>query len=306
MLERIILFFLTLEYVSLPKNQQVILMKNIILFLCAGLVSLAANAQVQSPQPSPFSKVEQKVGLTDVTLEYSRPGMRDRKVFGNLVPYGEIWRTGANENTKITFSDDVKIDGQDLKKGTYAIYTRPNEGSWEVMFYSDHNNWGNPAKWDDSKVALKTTAEVTELPFPMETFTIFFDDLSNDGAVLNLVWENTVATVPFEVPTDAKATASIDRIMNGPTASDYFAAATYYHESGKDLKKAKEWVDKAVGMQDQDVFWMLRRKSLIEADLGLKNDAIATAKRSLAAAEKAQNADYVKMNKDSLKEWGAN
>lgn len=281
-------------------------MRNIFLFLCAGLVSLVANAQVQSPQPSPFSKVEQKVGLTDVTLEYSRPGMRDREVFGNLVPYGEIWRTGANDNTKITFSDDVVIGGKELKKGTYAIYTRPNRDSWDVMFYTDYSNWGNPATWDESKVALQTTAEVTELPFPMETFTIFIDDLTNDGAVLNFVWENTVATVPFEVPTDAKATASIERIMNGPTSSDYFAAATYYHESGKDLKKAKEWVDKAVGMQDQDVFWMLRRKSLIEADLGLKNDAIASAKRSLAAAEKAKNADYVKMNKDSLKEWGAN
>lgn len=281
-------------------------MKQIFLFICAGLISLCANAQIQSPQPSPFSKVEQKVGLTDVTLEYSRPGMRGRQVFGNLVPYGQIWRTGANENTKITFSDDVKIGGKELKKGTYALYTRPNRDSWEVIFYSDTNNWGNPQKWDESKVALTTSAQVTELPFPMETFTIFFDDLSNDGAVINLVWENTVATVPFSVPTDAKATASIERVMNGPSASDYFAAATYYHDSGKDLKKAKEWIDKAVGMHDQDVFWMLRRKSLIEADLGLKKDAIASAKRSLAAAEKAKNADYVKMNKDSLKEWGAN
>ena len=98
-------------------------MKKLFLFLFAGLLSSAATAQIQTPQPSPFTKVEQKVGLTDVTLEYSRPGMRDREIFGNLVPYGEIWRTGANENTKITFSDDVEIDGKTLAAGTYAIYT---------------------------------------------------------------------------------------------------------------------------------------------------------------------------------------
>ncbi len=280
-------------------------MKKLFLFLCAGVVSIAATAQIQAPQPSPMAKVEQKVGLTDVTLEYSRPGMKGREIFGNLVPYGEVWRTGANANTLISFSDDVQIGGKTLKKGTYSLYTKPGKDSWEVMFYSTTDNWGNPASWDESKVALKTTAEVTELPFDMETFTIFIDDLQNEGAVLNIVWSNVAAMVPFTVPTDAKTTASIERVMNGPTANDYFAAATYYHESGKDLKKAKEWVDKAVGMQDQDVFWMLRRKSLIEADLGMRKEAIATAKRSLAAAEKAKNADYVKMNKDSLKEWGA-
>lgn len=264
------------------------------------------SAQIVAPQPSPFSKVEQKVGLTDVTIEYSRPGMRGRQIFGNLVPYGEIWRTGANANTTISFSDDVKIGGKDLKKGTYALYTKPNKDSWEVIFYSDSNNWGNPEKWDESKVALKTTAEVSQLPFDMETFTIFLDDLKNEGAVLNIVWENTVASLPIEVPTDSKTMASIEKVMKGPSAGDYFAAGSYYFDSGKDKKKALEWVNKAVEMAGDDAFWMLRKKSLIEADLGMKKEAIATAKRSLASAEKAKNADYVKMNQDSLKEWGAN
>lgn len=281
-------------------------MKKLFLFLCAGIFSLGSSAQIQAPQPSPFSRVEQKVGLTDVTLEYSRPGMRGREIFGDLVPYDKVWRTGANENTKVTFSDDVIIDGKELKKGTYALYTIPKAGDWEVIFYSDSENWGTPEKWDESKVALKTTAETEELPFEMETFTIFMDSLTHDSATFNIVWEDTVASFDVKFPTDSKVTASIDRAMNGPTAADYFAAATYYHDSGKDLKKAKEWVDKAVGMQDQDVFWMLRRKSLIEADLGMKKEAIESARRSLAAAEKANNADYVKMNKDSLKEWGAN
>lgn len=285
------------------ENQFLNYMKKLLLFLCVGVFA-GASAQISAPQPSPFSKVEQKVGLTDVTIEYSRPGMRDRQVFGNLVPFGEIWRTGANANTKITFSDDVEIGGKTLKKGTYALYTKPGKDSWEVMFYTDSNNWGNPEKWDDSKVALKATAAVSELPFAMETFTILLDDLKNDGAVMNIVWENTVASLPITVPTDTKTMASIEKVMNGPTANDYFAAGSYYHDSGKDSKKALEWVNKAIEMQGEAPFWMLRKKSLIQADLGMKKEAIATAKLSLAGAEKAGNADYVKMNKDSLKEWG--
>ncbi|MGW1456276.1 DUF2911 domain-containing protein [Salegentibacter agarivorans] len=280
-------------------------MKKLLLFLCtAGLMS-TAQAQVQAPQPSPFTKVEQKVGLTDVTLEYSRPGMRDREIFGELVPYGEVWRTGANENTKITFSDNVTIQGEELKAGTYAIYTIPQEDEWEVMFYSDASNWGNPAEWSEEKVALKATAEVMELPFEMETFTIMIDELKHDSAALNIIWENTVASLRFEVPTEEKAMASIEKTMNGPGAGDYFAAATYYHDANKDLEQAYEWVNKSLEMGNPNAFWILRRKSLIAADLGKKEEAIAAAKKSLAEAEKAGNQDYVKMNKDSLKEWGA-
>lgn len=282
-------------------------MKKLLFFLCTGMFILGASAQIQAPQPSPFSKLEQKVGLTDVTIEYSRPGMRDRVIFGNLVPFGKIWRTGANENTKITFSDDVEIAGKSLKKGTYALFTKPGKDSWEVMFYSDATNWGTPANWDDSKVALTATAEVSELPFAMETFSIFLNDLKNDAAVLSIVWENTVASLPIKFPTDAKTLASIEKVMSGPSANDFFAAGSYYHDAKIDNKKALEWVNKALEMQNGDApYWILRRKSLIQADLGMKKEAIATAKLSLAAAEKAGNADYVKMNKDSLKEWGAN
>ncbi|CAN5386653.1 DUF2911 domain-containing protein [soil metagenome] len=279
-------------------------MKKLLFFLFAGILSAGTFGQVMTPQPSPLTKVEQKVGLTDVTLEYSRPGVRGRTVFGNLVPYGEVWRTGANANTKVTFSDDIEIQGKQLKKGTYALYTKPNKDSWEVIFYTDSNNWGNPATWDESKVALKANAKVDQLPFAMETFTIFLDDLSNEGGVMNIVWANTVVSLPFTVPTDSKTLASIEKVMNGPAANDYFAAGSYYHDAGKDNKKALEWVNKAIEMQGNAPFWMLRKKSLIQADMGMKKEAIATAKASLAAAEKANNKDYVKMNQDSLKEWG--
>ena len=267
-------------------------------------LTLSVSAQIETPQPSPFGKIEQKVGLTDVSIEYSRPAMRGRTIFGDLVPYGEIWRTGANANTMITFSDNVKINGKELKKGSYAIYTKPQKDSWEVMFYSSTDNWGLPQEWDNSKVALTATAKTMELPMEMESFTILVDNIHNDSADLNFMWENTLAMLKIEVPTDEKASASIERVMNGPTANDYFAAGTYYHETGKDINKAYEWVSKAADMAGDQAFWILRRKSLIEAEMGKKDQAIATAKRSLASAEKANNADYVKMNKESIAEWG--
>mgnify|MGYP001168023771 CR=1 FL=1 len=152
-------------------------MKKLLLLVVFAAFGSALSAQVMAPQPSPTGKIEQKVGLTDVTIEYSRPGMKGRSIFGDLVPYGKVWRTGANANTKITFGDDVKIGGKDLKKGTYAIYTIPNQDSWEVMFYSKSDNWGVPQEWDDSAVALKAEASVSTLPFDMETFTIMIDDL---------------------------------------------------------------------------------------------------------------------------------
>ncbi|MHB1147463.1 MAG: DUF2911 domain-containing protein [Lutibacter sp.] len=277
-------------------------MKKLFMLMAVVGVTSTINAQIKTPQPSPAAKMEQVVGLTDVTVEYSRPGMKGRTIFGDLVPYGEVWRTGANANTKITFSDDVTIGGKELKKGTYAIYTIPNTTSWDVIFYSDATNWGNPEKWDESKVALKTNVAVVPMPNKIESFTMTFDDVNNDSAVLGILWENTYVGVKFEVPTDKTTMKSIETALAGPTKNDYYQAATYYHTSGKDLKQALEWMKKAVE-GDDPAYWILRRMSLIQADLGDKAGAIATAKRSLAAAEKAGNADYVKMNKESIAEW---
>jgi len=280
-------------------------MKKLILFVCALTLSLQVEAQIETPQPSPFQKVEQKVGLTDVTLEYSRPAMRGRTIFGGLVPYGQVWRTGANANTKITFSDDVEISGKTLKAGTYAIYTKPNKNSWDVMFYNDASNWGTPEKWDDSKVAATATVDVTEMPMDVETFTMTFDDLSNGGANLGILWENMYVAVPFKVSTDKMVTASINRVMNGPTANDYYASAVYYLEADKDMNQAKTWIDKAIDMSKEPAFWQYRQKSLIYAKSGDKKEAIAAAKMSMELAKEKGNMDYVALNEKSLKEWGA-
>ncbi len=281
-------------------------MKKLFLGLFVASLTLSGNAQIKTPQPSPLSKIEQKVGLTDVTVEYSRPGVKGRKVFGDLVPFGKLWRTGANKNTIVTFSQDVTIDGKSLKKGSYAIFTKPGATSWEVMFYNDTNNWGTPRKWDDKKVALTTTAKVEKMPMSIESFTITIDDLTNSSAVLGILWENTYAGIKFNVPTDKAVESSISSVMAGPGPNDYYAAASYYMDEGKDIKKAMMWIDKAVDLtSDQPRFWYLRKQSLIHAKAGDKKGAIKAAKASLMHAEKANNADYVKMNKDSLKEWGA-
>jgi hypothetical protein len=281
-------------------------MKKLIMLAFIACSTLALNAQIETPQPSPSQKMEQKVGLTDVTVEYSRPSMRGRTIFGDLVPYNQLWRTGANNNTMITFSTPVMIGGKELKPGSYAVFTKPGKQNWEVIFYSDTNNWGTPQKWDESKVVATVNADVYELPMPIETFTLSFDDLTNDSAMLGMMWEKAYVAVKIEVPTDKSVTAAITKAMSGPSADDYYAAARYYLEADKDIKQANMWMDKAVDMtKDKPKFWWLRQQSLIKAKAGDKKGAIIAAKASLEGAEKAGNADYVKMNKDSLKEWGA-
>lgn len=280
-------------------------MKKFIVVLFIAALSYPLGAQVNTPAPSPFSRLEQKVGLTDVAIEYSRPSMRGRTIFGDLVPYDKLWRTGANAYTLISFSDDVKIGGNEVKAGTYSIFTKPGKESWEVFFYTDTQGGGVPRDWEDSKVAAKLSVPVYPIPMAVETFTITLDDLKTNSANLGLLWEKTYVAVPIEVPTDAAVSKSIERALNGPTAGDYYASAVYYLMEDKDIDKAKEWMDKAMSMTKEPAFWQLRQQSLILAKAGDKKGAIATAKKSLEKAEEANNADYVKMNKESLKEWGA-
>ena len=279
-------------------------MRQLTILLCVLALSFTANAQLSVPAPSPAAKIKQTVGLTDVTVKYSRPSMRGRTIFGDLVPYDKVWRTGANARTTIHFADDVMIDGQEVKAGSYAIFTKPGMTSWEVYFYDEVDGGGTPREWDDSKVAAKTTAEVNEIPFDIQTFTISFDALHNNGATLGIFWEKSYVGVPIEVPTKAKADKSIETVFAGPSGNDYFAAANYYYSEKRDLDKAKMWIDKAVASNDK-AFWMTRQQSLIYAELGDKDAAIKAAKKSLEVAQAAGNADYVKMNTDSLKEWGA-
>ena len=278
-------------------------MKKIILVLAMIIANYATEAQVKTPQSSPKSTLTQVVGLTTVEITYSRPSAKGRDVFNNLVPFGKLWRTGANENTIISFSDDIVINGKTLPKGKYALYTTPKADNWEIIFYTAIDNWGNPETWDETKVALKTTVKSEHIDRSVESFTIAINNLDNNFAHLELSWEKTIVAVKFEVPTAKMAMASIDKALAGPVAGDYFSAAQYLFQSNGDLTKALTYVNKALEMNADKPFWYNRLKSLIQAKQGDKSGAIETAKISLAAAEVAKNQDYVKMNKDSIAEW---
>jgi len=269
--------------------------------LASGLT--VSQAQIQTPSSSPSAKVEQRIGLVDVTVEYSRPSVKGREVFGGLVPYDEVWRTGANSATKITFSDSVTIAGVGVKKGSYAWLTKPGKQSWTLMLYPHNStNWSSYEESD--VVPLSITAPVETLPkgFQMESMMIGFDDLTNSSANLYLVWDNVMVSVPVKVNTDASVEASIKKVMAGPSAQDYYAAAGYYLAEKKDMKQALEWVNKSISMGNEK-FWVLRTKSLIQHELGDDNGAMDSATKSLELAKEAKNDEYIRMNEESLKEW---
>lgn len=280
-------------------------MKKIIFILSTMIASYVTHSQVKTPAPSPKSVLTQVVGLTDVTVDYSRPSAKGRTIFGDLVPFGKLWRTGANANSTVTFSEDVVINGNTLKKGKYALFTEPKADMWEVIFYSTTDNWGTPENWNVNNVALSTNVDPIALGNNVESFTIGINNITNDSATLDISWEKTMVSVKFSVPTAKAAMASIEKTLAGPTAGDYFSAAQYFYQSEGDMNKALEYVNKAISLNKPEnvPFWHLRQKSLIQAKLGDKAGAIATAKLSLEGAQKAKNDDYVKMNNDSIKEW---
>ncbi|MCZ8228470.1 DUF2911 domain-containing protein [Flavobacterium sp.] len=278
-------------------------MKKIIIALAIFIANFTIEAQVKTPAPSPKATIMQTVGLTDVEVVYSRPAAKGRPVFGNLVPFGKLWRTGANANTTISFSDDVVIDGKTLKKGKYALYTIPKIESWEIIFYSTTDNWGLPEEFKEANVALRTTVKEEALPKAVESFTIGINNLDLNSGHLDMAWENSSVSMKFEVPTQKIATASIEKVLAGPTANDYFSSAQYLFQANGDITKSRTYVDKALELSTEKPFWFLRLKSLIQAKQGDKAGAIETAKQSLVAAEAAKNQDYVKMNKDSIAEW---
>jgi len=277
------------------------LLVGITLFASTGLM-----AQISAPQMSPLAKFEQKVGLTDITVEYSRPSKRDRAIFGDVIVLNELWRTGANKNTMITTSDAMVFGKDTLKAGTYSIFTKPASSEWSIYFYKTTDNWGTPEEWKAENVALEVKAKTQTLNDAVETFTIAIESISLNDAVLTFAWDKTKVAAKFAVPTKTKVNASIAKVMAGPSASDYFRAADYKYSEKEDLKQALEWINKSVEMSGANApFYVLRKKALIQAELGDKKGAIETAKLSLEGAKKAENNDYIRMNEASIKEWSA-
>ena len=277
--------------------------KNLLALLLVGAVAMV-SAQVKTPQPSPVASVKQAIGLSEVVVEYSRPSANDRKVFGNLVPMNQLWRTGANGSTDITFGQEAQFNGVKVPAGKYALYTMPSGGEWEVVLYKDTEQWGAPKQLDDKLIVAKTKVKTLKNPLFIETFSIDFNDLKTDQANLIMSWENTMVKVPIVMDSKKQVLESINSTLSTKEAkaSDYHQAASYYLQEKMDLKKALEYATKANEMQP-DVFYMLKLKSEIEAANGMKKEAIATAAQSLALAKKAGNDDYVKMNMDNMSKW---
>lgn len=277
--------------------------KSLFLLLFCAIGTTILNAQLQTPAPSPAAKIEQKIGLTDVTVEYSRPSKKGRMIFGDVVPYDAVWRTGANAATKITFSDDVTFGGAEVKKGSYALMTTPGKKSWSVMLYP-HNSTSFGSYLESDVKPITVTTESIEMPkeTDVETFMIGFDGLTNHGGTLYLLWERTFVPVDIKVNTDKTVEASITKVMGGPSANDYFSAASYYYAEKKDLNKALAWINTSIA-NGNEKYWVLRTKSLIQAELGDKKGAIETATKSLEMAEKDEDTAYIKMNKASIAEW---
>lgn len=266
------------------------------------LISFGANAQIQTPALSPRGKVEQTVGLTNISIEYSRPSKRGREL-SEIIENGQMWRAGANKNS-ILSTDDLLVFGSDtVKAGSYAIFITPDASNWTIYLYKNTENWGTPEKWDEKLVALKVKSPVAKAN-TTETFTIGFDNIAIDGASLTFAWDQALVTVPFKVVNGPKVNANITKTLAGPTARDYYVAADYQLNANGDMKKALEWINKAIELSGNDVpFYFLRKKSLIQANLKDFKGAIATAEQTIVSAKKAKNNEYVKMSEASIKEW---
>ena len=222
-----------------------------------------------------------------------------------MVPFGKLWRTGADSGTEISFSTDVSINGENIKEGTYSIFSIPNEDSWSIILYSDTDLWSVPRNWDESKVVFQSEFSTNVYnSHIVETFTISFDDITNNDANLVFSWDDTFVQVPIEVPTRQLVENQIQSVMDGdPKSSDYYSAAVYYLQENNKLDIALRWMNKAMEMTENPRFFQLRQQSLILAANGNYMEAVKVARKSLELSVKANNQDYIKMNNDSIEEW---
>ena len=277
-----------------------------IFFTILFLASYFNYSQIKTPRVSPASSIEQMVGLTEIEVEYSRPSKRGRDIFGNVVPYGKIWRTGADNCTTISFSTDVVIDSQTIQSGKYSIFSIPNKESWDVILYSDTDLWGVPRDWDENKIVFKSNYQINKSANSSvkEMFTISFDNVTNNDVDMIFSWDDVSVTVNIVVPTRRIVSDNIKKVMVGsPSPSDYYSAAVYYKQENINLDIALKWINKAIDLFENPRFYQLRQQSLIMAANKKYSNAIVVAKESLRLSIEADNKDYVKMNKESILEW---
>ena len=280
-------------------------MKKSVLIALLAIACFTVEAQVQTPAASPAGSVSTTVGLTNVKIDYSRPRAKGRKIFGTdatvVVPFGTIWRTGANSGTKISFSDDVKIEGIAVPKGEYLIFSWPGASEWTFALYSDLTLGGNVNGYDKTKEVANFKVKSDKLTEKVETLTFNISDIADDSksAKVQLAWENTSVKFTVTADYDAKVMKSIEENTK-VNSGNYFSAAVYYLETGRDLNQALTWVNEAL-KSNPTAFWMLHQKAKIQKALGDKKGAAETATASLNSAKEAKNRDYQMMNEDLIK-----
>ena len=268
--------------------------KGLFVLAMGALFFLNAAAQgLRTPPPSTLQTVKQEFGLSTVELSYSRPGMKGRKIFGDLVPYGKVWRTGANAATTITFGEEVQIGGKKVPAGKYGLLTIPGEQEWTVIF-SKQLDVTSPSAYKQDQDVVRVQAKPSQLPFNVETFTIMFDEVKPSSMDLLLLWDNVALPVPITVDVDTRVMGQINNLMNNDNRP-YFNAAMYYLDNGKDLNTAVKWFDKAIE-QNPKAFWVYHQKANALAKLGKKQEAVTTAQKSIELAKEAKNDDYVALN----------
>ena len=275
------------------------------LMLAGSLPAQTDNApKVDFPAASPACTIKQRVGLTDIEVVYSRPGGKNRKIFDGVVPYGQVWRTGANAATKITFSTDVKLNGNAIPAGTYALFTIPGADEWTVIINKGAKQWG-AFQYDEKQDVVRFKVTPIQLAEQIETFTIEFNEIRDESAVMNLVWDHTVVPINIEIELTSKLVPQIEAAMAVPgKKSDglYFQAATFYYNHDQDQHKALDWVNAGLEDKPRIGYELLHLKAQILAKLGNKAEAIAAAKESSDQATKAEGAgsSFVKMNQDLI------
>ena len=268
--------------------------KKSFLLLLSLIIVTSSFAQLKSPNASPRSNISQIIGLVSINLDYSRPSKKSREIFGGLVPYNKIWRTGANNPTTISFSDYVKINNQLISAGEYHLYSVPTESTLDLVIYEKTDAWGSLPTFDKSKVIARVSSDFIDLPNTVETFTISFENISNNGSTLNIMWDNKLAIYNIDALTKDKMINNINYVMNNnPSSGDYSRAAMYYFEEDIDIEKAMEWINKAYKDSDNLRYWHLRYKALIYEKAGKLNKALEYAESGYKKAIESKAVDGI-------------
>jgi len=269
--------------------------------LAASLFILADAQSLTTPQPSPTQTIKQNFGLSNIELSYSRPGIKGRKIFGDLVPFGKVWRTGANNATTLTFADDVTIGNTKIKAGKYGLLTIPDQKSWTIII-TKQTDVTSPAAYKQDQDVVRVDVTPMKMGESMETFTMQFANVKPSSCELQMMWDKTAVTLPIMTDVETKVMGQIDQLMNKDNRP-YYNAALYYLENGKDLNQALAWFDKAVEQQP-DAFWVHHQRANCLAKLGKKEEAKLAAEKSKALAAEQKNDDYVRLNEKLLVELG--